>query len=473
MQYSIKDILEEKVKVYNECNYIFEKNEGKYVAHTYKNFYDDVMKVASFLQSEHNKEDKIIIYAENSYNYMVTDAAIMGFTCVSAPLSKEWNSYDISNAIDLIKPKTFIYSNSKKDVVKELKKKYPEISYINIENIIPNEKGVLDLNRVSVSEPCKIIFSSGTIGMPKGVVLTQEKMFACYDNLCLRAPMDNTDIDYLFLPLSHTYAGIWNFLISMISGMKLYLCSDTKLMFQEIQEVKPTVFCAVPLIYERLYTTCLEQNIDPKNALGGNIKYLYCGGAFFKPEIRKFLKESGLNLLEAYGLTETSSLISVEYPNNDDFESVGTIFENTIVKIENPDDKGIGEICVKGNNVFEEYYANEYQTKKAIDNDGYFHTGDLGKLDGNKLFLKARMKRVIIFANGENIYPEDIENMFIDDNINKVKVFDKHGVLFASVFVNQIKDYKDMIDGINLKLPNFSKIKDFEVIVDDISKRMT
>ncbi len=472
MKYTINRILKTNSKKYGEKEYIFEKKDGVFKAHTYNEFYNDVLKVAAMLQKNHVPDDRILIYAGNSYNYMVCDAAIMGYTCISVTVSKEWSLYDLENSINIIKPKTIIYSILKEDVINIIKLKHKEISFIQIEDVIPSKKEKLDENRIDSSKGCKIVFSSGTTGLPKGAVLSQNNIFDSFDNVLKRAPFNSDDVDYLFLPLNHTYGGIWNFLLSILTGMKIYLCSDTKKMFEEIQEVKPTIFCAVPLIFERLYITCTENNINPLLALGGNVKYVFCGGAYHKPEIRKYLKENGINVLEAYGLTETSSLISLEYPNKNDFESVGTVLENENVKIYNPDKDGIGEILVKGKNVFLEYYNNEYQTQKAIDNKGYFHTGDLGYLKDNKIYLKGRKKRVIIRSNGENVYPENIELLFKDDNINNVKVFDKNGIIFATLYVKEIKDYKEMIEKINIQLPKFSQIQDFEVIKDDISKRI-
>jgi len=472
MKYAINKILKTNNKKYGKYEYIYEKENGVFKAHTYSEFYNDVLKVASMLQKNHAPDDRILICAGNSYNYMVCDAAIMGYTCISVTVSKEWSAYDLENSINIIKPKTIIYSILKENVINEIKSKNKEITFIEIENVIPNKKEALDENRIDPSKGCKIVFSSGTTGLPKGAVLSQNNIFDSFDNVLKRAPFNSNDVDYLFLPLNHTYGGIWNFLLSILTGMKIYLCSDTKKMFEEIQEVKPTVFCAVPLIFERLYTTCTEKNINPLLALGGNVKYVFCGGAYHKPEIRKYLKESNINILEAYGLTETSSLISLEYPNKNDFESVGTVLENEEVKIDNPDKDGIGEILVKGKNVFLEYYNNNYQTKKAKDSNGYFHTGDLGFLKDNKIYLKGRKKRVIIRSNGENVYPENIEILFKDDNINKVKVFDKNGIIFATLYVKETKDYKEMVNEINQQLPKFSQIQDFEVIKDDISKRI-
>ena len=244
-------------------------------------------------------------------------------------------------------------------------------------------------------------------------------------------------------------------------------------MFDEIQEVRPTVFCAVPLIYERLYSVCIQNKLDPKLALGGNIKYLFCGGAYFDPKIREFFKTNGLNLYEAYGLTETSSLITVEYSNKDDFHSVGTIFENIDLKIENPDEKGIGEIIVKGDNISNGYFENEELTNKAYDKDGYFHTGDLGYVENNKLFVIGRKKRIILLSNGENIFPDDIEKLFNDYKIiNKVKVYEKNKNIFASIFVNEKTDISNIIEEVNSKLPKYAKIDDYEAIQDNIESRM-
>ena len=316
---------------------------------------------------------------------------------------------------------------------------------------------------------CKVIFSSGTTGIPKGVMLCQRNMFASWENLLRRAHFDYTDVDYLFLPLNHTYAGICNFLYSVLSGMQIWLCSDTKKIFEEILEVRPTMFCAVPLIYERLYSVCLEKNLNPVEVLGGRIRFLFCGGAYMKPEIRKYLKECGLNLMEAYGLSETSSLISTEYSySDDDFTSCGKIYEHLDVKIS--DD---GEIIVKGDNIFNGYYQDKELTAKCFDKDGYFKTGDLGDIRDGKLYITGRKKRVIILSKGENVYPDDIERCFEGTaNIAKVKVFEKNKEIFATLYVSGEINAEDVVVRVNASLPKYSRISAYEVIRDSISSRM-
>ncbi len=467
MKYEIKEILKKGSQKYGD--FIFEKIDGKYCARTYSEFYEDILKLAAKLQKTHAKDDKILVYAENSYNYMVLDAAVMGYTCICATISKEWSAYDLEGALKILQPKTVVFSKSKSDNIEKVKSKYSDINFEPIEDIIPKEAGDVDFNRIKTGDTCKIIFSSGTTGMPKGVMLTQENIFASFDSLARRTTMTEKDVDYLFLPLNHTYANIWNFWNSANCGMKLYLCSDTSEIFEEIQEVKPTVFCAVPLILQKLYAFCTEQKVDPKLALGGNIRYMFCGGAAFPPEIRKFFKENGVTLLEAYGLTETSSIISLEYPNDNDFTSVGTILENLEVKIDNPDERGVGEIIVRGTAVLKSYYN---KVLNPFDEEGFFHTGDLGRLDGTTLYFEGRKKRVIVYANGENIYPEEIEKLFTDENINKVKVYDHDNKLTAKLYVKTDKDYAAYIEKINSELPKYSKIRDFEVVVDEIGVRM-
>lgn len=491
MNYFLPEIIKTAATKFGGANYVYEKQNGTFVPHSFRQFYHDVKAIASTLQATHQPDDIIVICSENSYDYMVADAAIMGFVGISAVLSKEWNEYDLTNALALLRPKTFLYGTTKAKLVAKLSSKFPQIHFVPLAEILPCQTRSLDLRRMTIDTPCKIIFTSGTTSMPKAVMLTQRNMFACYDDLVRRAPMTHQDRDYLFLPLSHTYAGIWNFLISLINGMEIYLCSDTKQIFTELSVVQPTVFCAVPLIYERLYVTCQATGQDPLELLGGKIKYLFCGGAYFQPEIRKFLKSHGLNLLEAYGLTETSSMISVEYPNPSDFTSSGILMESLTAKVDQPNAEGIGELLIKGPNIFQAYYQNPDATNAVKTPDGYFRTGDLAKIikprpdgtDGEicyqtsdgveyKIYLQGRKKRVILFSNGENIYPEDIEKLFVDENIAKVKIFQKGQQIFAQIFVKAPCSGQNYVDAVNCQLPKFSRIRDFEVIVDSFDTRL-
>lgn len=494
MKYYLPEILKSALNRFGNDNYIYEKLHGSYVPHTFQEFYNDVLRVAADLQSTHRSDDIIVICSENSYEYMVADLAIMGFTGISATLSKEWSEHDLIEALKILQPKTFFYGQSNFSVIEKLRRKFPKISFISLTSLLKDchsYKPELDWRRIEVTSPCKIVFTSGTTSTPKAVMLSQNNIFSCYDDLKRRAPLNHSDRDYLFLPLNHTYANIWNFLISLINGMEIYLCSDTKQIFAELAEVKPTVFCAVPLIYEKLYEICQTTNRKPQDLLGGNIKYLFCGGAYFRPEIRQFLKENHLNLLEAYGLTETSSMVSVEYPDSRDFTSSGILMESLFAKIDNPNKSGIGELMIKGDNIFREYYKNPEATRNAKAEDGFFRTGDLGKImklrsDGSdgvicyqtddtakyKLYLYGRKKRIILFSNGENIYPDDIEKLFDDPNITKVKVFQKNNQIFAQIFVKSPCDGKDYIDIVNQKLPKFSQIRGHEVIVDSYDVRL-
>lgn len=471
--YNIATLLKLNAERFRNDNYIYEKIDGKYEAHTHKEFVRDVHNFAGYLKSLGLTDKKTGIYAKNSYDYMVADIAVMGYVGICATLSKEWELFDLVHSIELLNLEAIIYSQDKAEIIIKLKERYPDMVYIPIEEV--TSVGTYNLNeeRPHTDKCCKIIFSSGTTGLPKAVMLSQKNMFASWDNLYKRVPMNHSDVCYLFLPLSHTYAGICNFLYSLISGMTIYLCSTVSKMFDELQEVKPTVFCAVPLIFERLYSLCMQNRLEPEMVLGGKIRYLFCGGAYFNPEIRAYLKKCGLNLYEAYGLTETSSLISVEYPNQTDFNSVGTIFENLDLEIENPDEKGIGEIIVKGDNISEGYFNNPESTGKVYDERGYFHTGDLGYVKNNKLYITGRKKRMILLSNGENVYPEDIEEMFhLYDGINKVKVYEKDNKIAAVFFVGEDMNIGEIVEEINAKLPGYSKIKEYKVMADSIELRM-
>ncbi len=473
-KYSIHEILSEGTQKFKGHEYIFERSGNIFEGITYDRFADDVHRTAFALISLGLQGRNIILIGGNSYNYMVADTAIMGYVGVSCTLSKEWSAQDIINAAELLDAGAVIYSSQKEASINALREKFPNLTYIVLEDLLQlkNENNASPVPS-ETAECCKIIFSSGTTGMPKAVMLSQDNMFANYESLCRRSPFTPDDRDYLFLPLSHTYGGICNFLYSLISGMSIYICSDTKLIMEELQMVKPTVFCAVPLIFEKLYAACTAGNIPPSAALGGNIRYLFCGGALFRPEIRKYLKNAGLNLLEAYGLTETSSLISCEYTEPLDFESVGTVMENIEVNIDNPDENGIGEILVRGNNVFSGYFRNESATGKAFDSEGFFRTGDLGFMKDGRLYLMGRKRRMLLLSNGENVFPDEIEGLFADyPQINRVKAFERDGKIHASLYAASLINGDDIINAINEKLPKYARIQSYDVIADSIDTRL-
>ncbi len=471
---SIHQILSEGTQKFKGHEYIFERNGSSFEGVTYDRFADDVHRIASALISMGLHRKKIIIIGGNSYNYMIADTAVMGYVGVSCTLSKEWSAQDIINAAELLDAGGVIYSRQNEASVNALREKFPMLAYIVLEELLQlkAEKNV-SLVPAETSECCKIIFSSGTTGLPKAVMLSQDNMFANYENLCKRTPFTPDDRDYLFLPLSHTYGGICNFMYSLISGMSIYICSDTKLIMEELQMVKPTVFCAVPLIFEKLYSACSGGNIPPAMALGGNIQYLFCGGAFFRPEIRQYLKNAGLNLLEAYGLTETASLISCEYTEPNDFESAGTVMENIELRISSPDKDGVGEILVRGSNVFSGYFRNDSATANAFDSEGFFRTGDLGFMKNGRLYLKGRKRRMILLSNGENVFPDEIESLFADfPQIVRAKAYERNGIIHASLYAVSDISGEHIIEKVNEKLPKYSRIQSYDVIADSIDTRL-
>ena len=258
-----------------------------------------------------------------------------------------------------------------------------------------------------------------------------KNIFFGWEPLKRRTEFKMSDIMYFFLPLSHTYADIYIFYYSLISGLTLYICSDTAKIGEELREVRPTIFCAVPLIYERIAEA---YHNDVSQAFGDRVRFLFAGGAPIKDELKKIYKDAGLEILNAYALTETASSFAIDYPGDTDTDSVGTVFEELEVKTIDTDENGVGEICVKGDCVSIGYTT---PVLNVFTEDGYFKTGDLGYVKDGKLFIVGRKKKVLIGDNGENIYVSDIQAKLrkMDSNINFVRLSLKDDKLDALFFL--------------------------------------
>lgn len=482
---NLEKVLKENYAKWQNEDYIFEKKNGVYEAITYGAFLDKTRKFAAYLLTKKYEGKPIMLYGANCIEYMIADLAVQHYVGVSVGISKEWKYDDVTGTMEMLDIPCVIYGADKKDVIDALKDAYPAVDFICFEDmaqliqVITLEEAEKMCVPQGEDDCCKIVFSSGTTSKPKAAMLSRRNIFAGLPSLLRRCPFTEKDVDYLFLPLNHTYAGIYNFLYSVVTGFKVYLCSSVNDMAQEILEVKPTIFCTVPLICKKFYEGYGEHI---GMAFGPNIQYIFCGGAKLDEEIMEAYKKNGLHLMNAYALSETASTFAIQYPDDPDNEAVGTVAEEADVVILNPDENGAGEIAIKGDMVFLGYAKDEALTKSVFTEDGYFRTGDLGYLvpderkGGQKLYLTGRIKKILLGANGENIEPTHIEELIAgqNPNINKVLVYMQDNTLSCHVYLKQEEDcdWEDFFEKINDGLPSYEKIRKYEVSLDSVEKRL-
>ncbi len=480
-------VLEENYDKWKDREYLFEKVKGVYKSVTYGEFLLKSQALSYFLNAQGISGKKIILYGDNSIRLMMADLAVLTSVGISVWVSKEWPIAKVMETVEFLQAECIIYGPEKAGDMEEMCVQYPNLLYLSTvefediwnEHLEKSYVNCDDGETDDDSQCCKIVFSSGTTSSPKAVMLSKKNIFAGIPSLYKRCPFHENDVDYLFLPLNHTYGGIYNFLYSLVFGFSIYLCSDVTVMAQEILEVQPTLFCGVPLIYRRFYEGYGE-NIG--KAFGGRIKYLFCGGARFDDAIRIAYKDSGLNMMEAYALSETASTFSIQYPYDEDIHTVGTIAEDLDVKIIEPDENGCGEIVVKGDNVFLGYAGNEEASKRAFTADGYFRTGDLGYMlpdeehGGYRLYLTGRMKKQLVLENGEIVEPGSIETLIMqtDSNISKALLYAKDGKLACHLYLKEMveKDWDKFFEAINGQLPGYEKIRIYDVVLDSVEVRL-
>lgn len=467
----LKTIVKRDYKDWYNDPYIYEKDEnGVYQNITFGKYIEDSLGIAAYLNDcgYHNKN--IMIISENSTLLMEFDLAVSFYVGVSAVVSKEWKKQDLLGGINELKADLLIYSDSFSELAKEVSREC-SIKILAMKDVKPKfKKEYLDFPVKDQKRVAKIVFSSGTTGKSKAVKLSLKNVFAGYESLSRRCRFNHQDSTYLFLPLNHTYAAVYNFMYSLVAGYSIYLASSTQNIGKELLETNPTIFCAVPLVFNNLLKA-YGDNINV--AFGKNIKYLFCGGAPISKETRQIYKDKGLNMMQAYALSETASSLAIAYPYQDDLESVGTIFEDMDVKVVDKDNDGVGEIVVKGDAVFLGY-TDSSLTKRVFDKDGYFHTGDLGIIKNNKIYLKGRKKKMLLTSNGENVMAESIEQGIKekDSNIKDVKASIKNDKLYVDIYVNGEIDVESIIEKYNSEVPKYERVKEYNIIKDSIDIRL-
>ena len=473
---------------------------------TFTRWRDDVRNLGTALVAEGLREEKIAIVGENSYGWCCAFFGVMAIGSVTVPVDKELPIEDIDGIISTTSCKAVIYGKTAEAKIQEILQKGGLRSVEMLISIAPENnlqaecKDLQTLTglqsrgaelyrngdnsyydyKIDTSKLASIVFTSGTTGKGKGVMLSQANI-----GLDMTLGMYNFDITRKtlhVLPPHHTFGSTVNYVGHLSQGCEVYISSGLKHVSDEIREQRPTHLILVPAFLEvmnrKIWTTARKTGkegllkfmmkvsdalrkvgIDLRkklfksvlSAFGGKLELVICGGAKLDEEIIRTFDSLGITILNGYGITECSPLISANRNKYRKPGSVGTPILACRVKIDNPDENGEGEICVKGPNVMLGYYNNPEATAEVFDKDGFFHTGDYGKLDEEGwIYITGRKKNLIILSNGKNVYPEEIEA-----DLQKVE-----GVCEVVVYAGESKVQKDKITIVAEIFPDAELLKD-------------
>ena len=484
-----------------------------------------IFKLTAKIKSLINDGDRCLILSENRPYWLMTDIAIMNAGGISVPIFTTYSANDYEYILNDCKPSLIFVSNQNqfnkiKKFINNNVKKIISFEKIDSDSLLINEILNENINEKIINKnlkrnmPACIIYTSGTSGNPKGVVLSHGGILSNCEGAVelLETLTKKKDPIFLtWLPLSHSYEHTVQF-IQIIVGAKVFYAESLEKLISNMGAARPTIMTAVPRFYQNLFTK-INMNFEKqkglkrklinqtlklgkktlkkeylylgekiinflceklvrkkiRNQFGGNLQAFVSGGGALDQNIGEFLNAVGLPTLQGYGLTEASPVVSCNLPNLVKVESVGPPFRTNKVKI--ADD---GEILIKGENVMLGYWNLKEETEKVI-RDGWLHTGDIGEIDNNNyLKITDRKKDIIVNLGGDNISPTKIENILcLNENIKQSFVYgDKKNYLVALIVSD--KDIKNekiklIIENLNKNLTLIEKIKKFVLIHEEFS----
>ncbi len=425
----------------------------------------------TLVQNGITKGDKIAILGANMPNWSYSYFATISLAAVTVPILPDFTAFEIVNILEHSETKALIVSSKLEYKIPEsLREKLQLIIRMDNFEIISSKSTIIN-NKIKINRPepedlASIIYTSGTSGASKGVMLTHANLVAHTKMSQELFPISENDIFLSILPLSHSYECSIGMLFPFSQGSSVMYLSGAptpSLLMPALKVVKPTLILSVPLIVEKIYKLKIRplftknlflrilysirlirrvlHKIAGKKLLetfGGNLRFFGIGGSRVDGAVERFLRDAGFPYSIGYGLTETSPLLAGAIPGNVKWQSTGPALKGVQMKILNPNNKKIGEIVVKGPNVMRGYYKDTQNTEAAFTPDGWFRTKDLGYIDKDGfLFIKGRKDNMIVGTNGENIYPEDIESIINEfDLVLESLVLEIKGKLVAKVHFN-------------------------------------
>ena len=545
-----RELVEQSGALYSDnVAYKYKKDytakEPEYITKTYGQTVSDIKAFSTALLNLGLRGKKVVLIGGNRYEWCVS---YLGVTCgdmVIVPLDRALPENEIETLVRRSEAEVVVFAEKFIDIMKTIRTKTDNSVKFLIcmddvhEEQVQNFSDVLAKGRKLIEEGDKqydeieidsnkmsiMLFTSGTTNAPKAVMLSQNNVCSNISNYENHFKMLPTDTMLSFLPIHHTFECSITFIYGFYSGVTVAFCDGLKYIQKNLKEYEVSIFVAVPLVLETMYkkivktikdqgkdkligtatklsNILLKLHIDVRRKLfhqvlesfGGKLRVVLYGGAPMDKETIVGLTNFGINLIQGYGLTETSPVVTAESETRTRAGSVGYHLDNIEIKIDEPNEEGVGEVLAKGANIMMGYYKNEEETNKVLQ-DGWFRTGDYGYIDKDGfLFLTGRKKDVIVLKNGKNVYPQEIEFIinkvpYIAESIvysreqNKTDTMLCAKIVYDETIAKEMlgekteEEYKDIIweevKRINQNLPTYKHIKNITITTEPLIKTTT
>ncbi|MBR5516916.1 MAG: AMP-binding protein [Firmicutes bacterium] len=431
------------------------KDQVKYDYVTYQMFRDQVEAVGTAMLMNGLKGKRVAIVGNNSYHWLVSYFATLGGIGTCVPLDKGLPFEELASSLERSYSDVLIFDKEHKKLVDQLKEHgtcvkeyicmdeiegYTSIAQLTEQGMNAISEGFVDYRELPIDEHeiTILLFTSGTTSMAKAVMLSQYNILANIQSILTVEDIHVGDVNMAFLPYHHTFGSTGQFAM-IAAGVTTAYCDGLKYLQKNLVEYKVSVFFCVPLLIESIYKKVMQNvkkqgkektvkfgiklsqlllkvGIDIRrkvfkevlDQLGGNIRFIISGAAAIDPEALAGFNAFGITTVQGFGMTEAAPVICAENKNEMSNGSIGKALPGVEVRIDNPNEDGIGELIARGPNVMAGYYENQEETDKTII-DGWLHTGDLAYAKNGYAFICGRKKNVIVLKNGKNVYPEEIE----------------------------------------------------------------
>lgn len=447
--HNLREMLEESASRYAGNPAFLQRIDGSYKAFSFARFKNEVFALGTALIARGYANKRIIVTGENCYHWCLSYMTVVCGLGVVVPVDKEIPSEEIANIARISEASLVLYSSKYESKLSYLDPSVDRICFDELPSLIEEGGELLSDGNQNYSEQsididalCSLIFTSGTTGVSKGVMLSQRNICHTVENLGRMVYIDGNDRALSVLPLHHVYECTCGFLFPLYRGTSVAFSEGVRYIMRNVKEVRPTKILCVPLLietmYKKIWSNIRKKGIERKvrtvisatnrvqpygarmalkkklfaeihESFGGRLDLLVSGGAPINPEVIRGMRDFGINVIQGYGLTESAPLAAVNHDSYFSDRSAGLVLPNGQLKILNPAEDGTGEICYRGDNVMMGYY-NRPDLTAEVKKNGWLHTGDIGFIDEKGfLVITGRKKNVIIRGNGKNVFPEELE----------------------------------------------------------------